>query len=435
MLVALSGGADSAATLAALASLAVRLKIRVSAAHIHHGLRGAEADADALTARSLADRFGVPFHVARLPASLRRGGNLEERAREARYRKLAAIAHGCGATCVATGHTCDDQAETVLLRIIRGCGPSGLTAIMPMARIDSACVIRPMLNCTRAEVEEFVAALELPWCRDSSNGDRRFLRNRVRLEVLPLLRELNPRIDGALANLASASQEREASSFDGVRTPEATLPVSIVTAKPAPQRAEAIRRWLAAVRGSRRGLSRRHVLSVLSLVRGARPSRRIDLPGGAVLREYDNLRFVTGADPPRAALSPISIRPGQRTRVNGWEIQAEPIKPRGAASNLPLDLWAAVVDADAVASGLLVRNAVPGDRVQPYGMNGRRKLSDIFVDRKVPRALRGLCPVVQAGADVLWVPGVVRSRKGLVGAQTKRVLWLRAKSVPKPLLG
>ena len=434
VLVAISGGADSTATLAALAMVAKRLKVGVSAAHIHHGLRGAAADADARAARSLARRFGVPFHSTRLSPALRRGGNIEERARLARYRALAAIARRSRATCVATGHTRDDQAETVLLRIIRGCGPSGLAGILPDALIAGVRVVRPLLNCSRAEVEQFIAAQDLSFCDDSSNRDRRFLRNRVRLDVLPLLRELNPQIDRALADLASMTQEADWRSQSATR-PEVVLTVSGLRAKPASQRAAAVREWLAAVRGSRRGVSRRHVLAVLSVLRGLRPSRRIELPGGVVVREYDSLRFVRRSDEPAATPQPTPIVSGQRLSIGGWKIDASPFQPWDRSSTLPLDLHSAVIDAEVVARGLVARPVLPGDRVQPFGMSGRRKLSDVFIDRKVPQARRAAWPVVQAGPDILWVPGVVRSAVGLVRPRTKRVVWLYAKSAPEPLMG
>ena len=434
VLVALSGGADSTATLAALVFAARRLNLRLSACHVHHGLRGAEADADAATARALAARFDAPVYVENLSRTLREGGNTEERARQARYAALATRARAIQADCIATGHTRDDQAETVLLRMIRGCGPSGLVGILPVATIAGMTVARPLLNCSRREVEAFVEALGVSYCEDSSNRDRRFQRNRIRHDVLPLLRDMNPQIDRALANLAELMRQREASVSGSTVSSDGVLSIRELLRIPVAQRGETIRHWLAEVRGHRRGLTQRHVAAVLSLLRGPRPSRRVALPGGTVERVYDRLRFGRAESVAPAESLPRRIVAGHCVHLDGWDIEVSRVESVPHPRRLPSDLWNAVIAADAVPE-LLIRTPMSGDRIQPLGMRGRRKLGDIFVDRKIPHPLRSAWPVVQCGADVLWVPGVVRSSGRVVNEQTRRVLWLRAKTAAKPLLG
>ncbi|MBI4515677.1 MAG: tRNA lysidine(34) synthetase TilS [Deltaproteobacteria bacterium] len=429
VLVALSGGADSVATLAALVRLAPRLGLTVSAAHVHHGLRGAEADRDAEMAAVVAARLGAPFRAVRLPAALARGGNLEERAREARYGALAAVAAEVGATKIATGHTRDDQAETVLMRIVRGCGPAGLAGILPLWR--NGQVIRPLLECTRSEVEAFVAALQLPYCHDSSNQSRRFLRNRVRHELLPLLRQLNPRIDRALADLAALSRQ---ASPPAAASPQEWLAVADLNALDPERRGQLVRHWLITLRGHQRGLTKQHVTAVLDLLGEGRPNRRAEIPGATVLREYTRLRY-QAESAAELLPRPQELQPGQIVTASDWRIEASGVESWRPPGALPADLWSAVVDADAAPVPLLVRPAVAGDRVRPWGMAGRRKLSDIFVDRHVPRALRRICPVVQAGAEVVWVPGVVRGAIAAIGPQTRRIIRLRAQSRWQPLLG
>jgi tRNA(Ile)-lysidine synthase len=428
VMVALSGGPDSVATLAALVELAPRLGIAVSAAHVHHGLRGAEADRDAALAQSVAERLGVTFRLLRLPSGLARGGNLEERARQARYAQLVAVAGEMQANRIATGHTCDDQAETVLMRLVRGCGPDGLVGILPVR--DGGLIVRPLLECTRAEVERFLAARGLPSCADSSNVDRRFLRNRIRHDVLPLLRELNPQIDRRLADLAKLTRQARAEPQPVTKQ----LSIADLGALPDGARSDLARRWLIAVRGDARRLTQRHVTAVVGLLRPGRPNRCIQVPGGTVLREYDRLRFESAAES-EAVVGRQSLPPGAAVDLSDWRIEASPVQPIGAAGKLPGDLWSAALDADAIQTPLTVRAASPGDRVRPLGMRGRRKLSDIFIDRRVPRAIRSSCPVVTAGTEIVWVPGVVRAGIGQVRPATRRLLWLRAESRLQPLLG
>jgi tRNA(Ile)-lysidine synthase len=199
VVVAVSGGPDSVALLHALAILARKEAWKLHAAHLHHGLRGAEADADEDLVRALAARERVGVTVGRLEPARLAGAALEARARSARYAFLADVARSFGAARIATGHTRDDQAETVLLRLLRGSGARGLGGIQPR-RADG--VIRPLILASRAEVLRFLDRARLPSREDSSNRDPRHLRNRVRHELLPLLRALAPGIDARLAAIA-----------------------------------------------------------------------------------------------------------------------------------------------------------------------------------------------------------------------------------------
>ena len=435
VVVALSGGADSVATLAALDLIAPRLGLRLSAAHVHHGLRGREADEDAEFAGELAARLKVPFQLLRLPPGLAQGGNTEERARELRYRALSHAARELGATKIATGHTRDDQAETVLLRVVRGSGPRGLVAIQPVAATgEGVPVIRPLLECSRSQLERFLAASALPHREDSSNRSGRFLRNRIRHDVLPLLRQLNPAVDRALADLATLSGERERWLADVLRTDATILAVPSVQARASELHTDVLRQWLERVRGNSRGLTRRHFVALLGLLRPGRPNRRVEVPGGAVVLEYDRLRYVA-ADRDVSGSASVVLAAGEALELNDWRIEVGPVERYSDSVGLPSDLWSALVDADRTPSSFVVRTSQAGDRVRPCGMMGRRKLSDVFIDRRVPRGLRWSCPVVEVGSEVLWVPGVVRGSVGLVGPETRRVVWLRAQSDCRPLLG
>jgi tRNA(Ile)-lysidine synthase len=201
VVVAVSGGPDSVALLHGLALLARREGWKLQAAHLHHGIRGADADADEDLVRTLSARLGVPLSLRRLDPEHLRGASLEARARRVRYAFLHEVARRTGASRIATGHTRDDQAETVLLRLLRGSGARGLAGIRPR-REDG--VVRPLILASRAEVIEFLARGGVAFREDATNRDPRFLRNRVRHEVLPLLRALSPRIEERLASLADS---------------------------------------------------------------------------------------------------------------------------------------------------------------------------------------------------------------------------------------
>lgn len=207
VVVACSGGPDSTALLHALAWLRKRVGHEVVAASVDHGLR-AEAAAEIAIVGALASALGVVHHVARVDVA--RGGNLQARAREARLEALTDVAQSLGATRVATGHTADDRAETLLMRVVRGTGIDGLAVLppsapMPVAGAGSIVLVRPLHRCRRADVVAHLERHHLAHALDPSNADPRFLRTRVRAEVLPLLATLNPRVVDALTDLADAA--------------------------------------------------------------------------------------------------------------------------------------------------------------------------------------------------------------------------------------
>ncbi|MBN9519134.1 tRNA lysidine(34) synthetase TilS [bacterium] len=201
--VAVSGGADSVALLRALHAVGAG---PLHVAHFHHHLRGAEADADAAFVRALAAELGCEFHFGGADV-VAAGGNVEATARRLRYDWLSAVARTAGAACVATGHTADDQAETVLHRLVRGTGLRGLRGIAAVAPLDGTYVARPLLAVTRADVLAFLAKLGQPFRTDSSNADPCFTRNRIRADVLPLLTTFNPDVVAALNRAAGQAAE------------------------------------------------------------------------------------------------------------------------------------------------------------------------------------------------------------------------------------
>ena len=425
VLVALSGGPDSVALLGALHALAARLQVHLAAAHFNHGWRGAESDRDQACASGVAARLGVPCVVGSA-AALPPRHNREAHGRAERYTFLERVAAAQGCARIATGHTADDQAETVLLHLLRGAGWDGLAGIPP---VRDTTVIRPLIGWERRDVLAFLDEQGLPFCHDSSNTDRRFLRNRVRYDVLPHLQALNPRATQHLAAAAAlAAAERAAlDEWAAARVgPDAELTVTMLQAVASGLRGRLVRAWLRRHRGDVQRLSAAHVHAVVDLALGARPNAEVTLPGGRVVRTYDALVWVV--DRPQAVPDvDCEIVPGRVIELaGGWRIVAA-VDPRPDTPVAPpADLWTCIADADLVAVPLRVRCGRAGDRVQPLGMTGHRKLQDVFVDRKVPRPVRRACPVVTVADTVLWVPGVVRSAHALIGPGTRTVLRLSA---------
>jgi tRNA(Ile)-lysidine synthase len=425
VLVAVSGGPDSVALLAALVGMSASLDIRVHAAHFNHQLRGEEAWRDQQCAQRVAAALGVPCAVGDA-APLLSTANLEARAREQRYAFLAAVAESAGCTKIATGHTMDDQAETLLLRLLRGSGADGLVGIHA---VRDGRIIRPMIECSRQQVLAFLKARALPWCEDSSNGNRRLLRNRVRHDVLPLLRSINPNVARTLAStaaiLAGEAELLEAHAQARLPAGTADLPVAVIVAAPAPLRGRLVRTWLRQQRGDLGGLTAAHVRAVVDLALGSQPNASVRLRGGErVGRQYDELRWGRDAVQPVDETSQELVAGAAVSLASGWCIRAELVE---AGVQRPRDLWELTADAAAVPTPLVVRRARPGDRVCPLGMRGHRKLQDIFVDRKLPRAERWSLPVVEAASEILWVPGVVRSGAALITAETRSSLRLIAR--------
>lgn len=315
VLVACSGGVDSTVLVHGLHALAGRLGFALAVGHVHHGLRGADADADEASARALASKLGLPFASTRVdPEALRAGRasrtrpTLQEAARRARYDALAAQARELGASCVATAHTRDDQAETVLLRLFRGAGPEALGGIPE--RSPDGRIVRPLLGVGRDEVLAYARAAGLAWREDPSNRSPRFARSRLRAEWLPGLREsFNPQLLRAVADLAEA-ERRDAEWLGGIVEAELARSAreegDAIWIDPAPWRAwpeglarRVLRRLLQRA-GAGRDVSRVHLLRGLAFLRAGRRGARLELPGGLSLtHERDGFRLgPVGRRPP-----------------------------------------------------------------------------------------------------------------------------------------
>lgn len=395
LVVALSGGPDSVALLDCLASLQPVFGLRLVAAHLDHGLR-VESPGDAAFCARLCARLGVPFETERVDlAAGPRGEGLEALARRARRAFLKRVARRHGARLVALGHTRDDQAETLLLSLLRGAGRSGLCAM----RVRRGGLFRPLLAASRAEVLEHLAARGLEARHDASNDDPRFRRNRVRHELLPLMEaRLNGRARAALARTAGLLADEERLLEGRARrlvvaalepsTDGLDLRLAPLRRAPLALLRRALRRALR-LAGGLRGVSAVHLERLARLTRAAAPSgRRIELPGGRVASfRFDRLHVGPRQATLRPFARPLPV-PGQVELPDGRTLAAWP--GEGSADR---------------PGALVVRTRRPGDRLAGRG----RSLKRLLAEARVPAELRDGWPVVAQGDAVVWVPGLAEA--------------------------
>jgi tRNA(Ile)-lysidine synthase len=470
IVVGVSGGADSVCLLHLLARWRRRLGIGLHIAHLNHELRGVESQADAEYVSNLADSLSIPAtidsqDVARYRAE--RKCSLEEAARELRYSFLARVARNVGAHRIAIGHTKDDQVETILMHILRGTGIAGLCGLAPCPPLAydsqgtslppkaptmtkgqprSLLIIRPLLDITREETSSYCRKQQLDPRIDSSNLLPSFFRNRLRLHLLPLLRQYNPSIDQALLRLGDIAKEdndlieQQASGLwdELARQEDDTvyLDKKQVAALPVALQRHLLRMAVARLAGDIRDIEANHIEAARSLL-SKQPSKRVCLPHGLICqRGYDELAITRQRSVLAAPISVIASEvsepqlppcpfpplpdelylevPG-KTAFSGWNVLASIVRrgvtspsSRGTLSTSKTSYQSNLVahfDLQKTGVNLHVRKRRPADRFQPLGMNMSKKLHEFMVDAKIPRSWRGRIPIVSSPKQIIWVVG------------------------------
>ncbi|MEI6668350.1 MAG: tRNA lysidine(34) synthetase TilS [Acidobacteriota bacterium] len=443
VLVAVSGGADSVALLLLLRQLAAVCGFELAGlAHFNHQLRGGESDGDQAFCRDLAARLGVRFETGSADvAALAREAHvsIEVAARRARYAWFADAAVRLGADRVATGHTQDDQAETVLLRLLRGAGSSGLGGIHPMRGI----FVRPLLDVRRPDLVVWLDEVGEPHREDSSNRDLTIPRNWIRHHLLPsLATHLNADIKGVLARQALVFRDESALLDNMAEQARASIESAAVgggialdaaglTMLPKAIARRVVRKSLVRVNDSR-FFGFDHAEHVLALATGGHSGQAADLPGIRVELNA-GICVLTRRDSRRAAAAVgFNYRLSVPGRVEIPEcacvidaVEAQVDVAQVVRNNDVVRNQAACIDGAAAAGGLWVRSRVPGDVLRPFGLRRRKKLQDVLVDRKVPRADRDRVPiVVNRDGRILWVAGQISSDEGRVTEHTQSVVFL-----------
>ena len=437
VIVSVSGGADSMALLSLLHGLESTYRLTLIVAHVNHQLRGKEATRDARFVQRQADKLGLPFHQMDVDVKAlkhRTGLSTQHAARQLRYGALRSLCRSLAATHIALGHTADDQAETLLMRLLRGGGPAGLSGI-PVKRMP---FIRPLFEVHRHAILDYLRAAGISWVEDNSNMSRRYLRSRIRLDLMPTLRAYHPSIAQRLHHVADMlradndvlEQQTEdlANQALGWRVGNAMLAIKRAPFAVAPLALQRRLLRFAVDRLPRSGHAAgfRDIEALWRFtVDNGNVGQRLTL-SGRLMAEWQKdvvLLWQTRALPPTSlsVLLPVpgtlalrglalSLTARSLGLTQGWRQQAEPRR--------------VFVDVDAAAFPLSIRFPQPGDRFHPLGATGSQKLQDFFINNKVPKAMRPYVPLVLAGAEILWVVGYRVAEPFKVRPDTRQVLEL-----------
>lgn len=375
---AVSGGADSVALLFGLYLLREKLGIELRAAHLNHHLRGEESDRDEQFVRQLCERYDIPLEVGHAQVKPGEKG-LEAAAREARYGFFATLSGK-----IATAHTADDNAETVLMHLVRGTGLRGLGGIAPV----NGNIIRPMLSTTREEVLIFLEEYALDYMEDSSNAGDAFLRNRLRHKVMPLLKQENPRLAENVSQMAMELRE----DARALESADSLPPISQLRLMPQALRSRAISGFL-----KENGVpepERSHIRLVEALVFSDKPSAKVNLPGGVTVgRNYDLLEIVGEQEP----LPAVQLHPGDAVELPQWGISVS----YTAAEEMVNTKDTFTVN---TAGPVTLRPRQAGDAIRLNA--GTCSLKKLFIDRKIPARQRNRIPVLADGQGVVGVFGI-----------------------------
>jgi tRNA(Ile)-lysidine synthase len=442
VVVGVSGGPDSVCLLNIMYQLRTRLKIGLIVAHLDHGLRPGEDEKETELVARLARELDLTFAWERVTqlAKVHRA-SLEERAREIRYGFFERVLREHHAQKLAIGHNMNDQAETVLMHILRGTGLAGLSGIPP---IRGDHFIRPLLGTTRQEIQAYLRERHLPYMIDSSNLEKRYLRNKIRLDLIPALLPYQPRLVEHLHDLSSLSREenrymdREAETCLKtviLNSSEHSLRISLAAFKslPTPLQYRIIRKAIKMVKGNLRRIDLGHIKAVDDLVKSSRPQIELDLPENLIVKkEYERLSVSLGPETQNDDFSyPIEgLGRFQLGQINmAITCEEHPGDDFGEYSPSP---WEECFDLDILKWPLILRNYRAGDRFMPLGLNGFKKLKDVFIDNKIPSRERRKIPILESCGDIMWVCGIRIDERYRVRGGTKRILRCKIESYVVP---
>ena len=400
-LIGLSGGADSVALLYMLSPLVREGRLRLEAVHVNHGLRGAASDGDERFAKELCERTGVPFHAYRIELEDRRD---ENSAREARYECFRRCADETGAATIILAHHRDDQAETFMMRLLRGAGPEGLGCMKPDEERQGLRILRPMLDITRTEIRQALTEKGICLREDESNKENRYLRNFIRNRLIPQMEEASPGASGRIARcaglIALENEEAEKNTEVFIRR---NATGSAIRTKPLQELSEGekrrtVRQWWRRYGPEldERELSYDQTLRLVRLAE-AKDGETVNLPAGyRARRGRDHIHLIPPGRkiPENAAIGPegaelcgitLKILPGGNDPGNGIRCQEV---PKG------------------FTNGCVLRTRRPGDMIRPFGMKGTKKLQDYLTDRGVDMPWRDRIPLLCRGNEVLLAAGI-----------------------------
>jgi tRNA(Ile)-lysidine synthase len=441
LLLAVSGGADSVCLLHLLSNIHEEINVELQVAHLNHKLRGEESDDDAWYVADMANRLGIPFIMDTRDVAAYRDQkhcSLEEAAREVRYSFLAAAALTINANCVVTGHTRGDQVETILMHLLRGTGITGLQGLKPKSVLfmgesrKPLTLIRPLLKASHQETMSYCRRFRLKPRSDSSNDSPVFFRNRVRLDLLPLLRAYNPQVDTALLRLAAIASDHVSFVEDlvsGLWNKVVQIEnnmiyldkLELLSQPPTIQR-EIFRMAIEQMTGNLRDIQADHIEDMVGFLK--KPAGKcLCLPHDLKLSvEYNRLVLaLMGASSCHfpAMGNEIELNVPGETLLPGWKVTTKLIKK---ALKSDKSTFSACFDLDKTGRQLLVRGRKRGDRFQPLGMGQIKKLQDFMVDERIPQTWRDRVPLLCSPQQICWVVGWRTDDSVKITEDTKEVV-------------
>jgi tRNA(Ile)-lysidine synthase len=452
LLLGVSGGPDSVALLQGLLELKQELGIELAIAHLNHSARQKESDRDARFVKDLGESLKIKTWIEKVDVTAQQAASkssFQETARNLRLEFFQRTMNQIGANKIALGHTSDDQVETVLINLLRGSGLKGIGGMSPVRHP----YIRPLFNCSRFEIEDFLNDRKISYCKDSSNQKLDYLRNRIRLELIPFLqKKYNPRIT---ENLFEASgifraendylKTLEDNEFDRVISKAGTgealnMNIEYLSTLPLALKRRLIRKAIQSIKGDLKKISFSHIQEVLHLFDKAPKGKRIDLPGDLqVWCRGDHMEFkrisvsdssILPVDERIASdwMKPLNIPGKTRIENTGLTLKAEIIGPAESGySAEPANQ--AFLDFDKTGDNILIRFFQAGDRLKPLGMDGTKKLKSLFIDEKVPQEIRSTIPILTTvDNDIIWVYGTRIAHPYRVTSDTSNVLFIKGLS-------
>lgn len=441
VIIAVSGGPDSVALLHALFDLRRRMTLSLIVAHLNHGLRGKESDRDARFVMRMAGRLDLPCVVEKITITKRPGQSVQETARIARYKFLEKVAGTYHASVIATGHTADDQAETLLMRFLRGSGRKGLGGIPPLRKIETGRIVRPLIEIGREDLLDFLRKKKVNYVMDSSNRRATYLRNTVRKKLLPLLKRFNPRLIPHLSAISGNFREED-KFLEGLAKDEWTkvvqdgeqgvsVDIPNLRACAHPIRKRILMRAVRKAAGSLRGFSSIHFDMILTMTESASPNKAVFLPHAVrAERRYAKILITREKGKRRPWNFPsfeVPLRIPGVTKVEGLDISVRARVTSGTMKVAALrktPAHRAYFDLEAITPPVVLRSFRAGDRFFPLGFVGTKKIKDLFIEKKIPRFLRGRIPILESAEGVLWVLGIRQSDRAKIGRKTRKILTL-----------
>lgn len=451
VIVGVSGGPDSVVLLHVLVALRERMKLFLHVAHLNHRLRGSQADKDAEFVKFLAGRFNLPFTVKAVDVaafSKRKKLTLEEAARHKRYDFLWNLSRRIKARKIALGHNADDEVETIMMWLLRGAGRGGLTGIPPTRKIkqtDDIDIIRPLIEIPRKEIENYLKKLKIPYRVDKSNLNPLFMRNKIRLKLLPLIRnQYSPNFDSLLLQTARILRDEKKILDKEIDKTLKRLMVKISHGKisidlnkflrynVALER-QVIRRIVWLVSCGKISFDYRKIADIIKFARKSEVGKKLLLTASLVVKKsYGLLEFVLGKELKKSEKSFYSTLkvPGTTNiphlnLIVDTSVFKKPRKFRYSKSK-----YIAHLDLEQIKLPITIRNRRKGDRINPLGIKGNKKIKDFFIDCKIPREQRDSIPLVTSGKKILWVTGYPHwseqiSNKVKVTPKTDRILEIK----------